>query len=137
MWLQLKVVLFPKPGTLRAACIIVTIAWLALGLALLLGLIGSIGGIDYLGQPALVCLFILILSVLSYIPIAFSLRCPTCSRRFLLQSDELKHGNARTKWRLDYWAFVVVDVLLRNSFVCMYCGGKSVLRDSSGHANTS
>jgi hypothetical protein len=113
------------------------IAWLALGLSLLLILVGSIGEIDYLGKAALVCLAILILAALSYIPLAFSLKCPTCTRRFLIQCDELKHENARTKWRLDYWAFVVVDVLLRESFVCMYCGGKSVLSDTSGddHAN--
>lgn len=129
--MQLKVALFPNPRTLKAACAIVMIAWVALGLSLLLILVGSIGEIDSLGKPALVGLGILIMAALCYIPLAFSLRCPTCSRRFLIQSDELKHENAQTKWRLDHWAFVVIDVLLRDSFVCMYCGTKSLLSHTS------
>ena len=129
--MQLKETLFTRPRTLKAACVIVMIAWVALGASLLLILVGSIGGIDYLGQPALMCLVILILAGFSYIPLALSLKCPACYRRFLFQNDELKHENARTKWRLDYWAFVVIDVLLHNSFVCMYCGVKSILSDPS------
>jgi hypothetical protein len=116
---------------------IVVVAWAALGLFIPLILVGSLSDIEAFGKPALACLFILIFAALLYIPISFFLKCPSCSRRFLMQSNELKHDNARTKWRLDYWAFVVVDVLLHNSFVCMYCGGKSILRNTSGHSNTS
>ena len=103
------------------------IAWVALGLFVPLILLGSLGSIEALGMPALACLAILVSAALVYIPFAFSLKCPSCSRRFLIQSDELKHENARTRWRLDYWAFVVIDVLLRDSFVCMYCGVKTTL----------
>ena len=129
--MQLKNVPFPNPRALKTACILAAIAWVALGLFIPLILLGSLGGIEALGKPALASLAILVSAALVYIPFAFSLKCPACSRRFLIQSDELKHEDARTKWRLNYWAFVVVDVLLRDSFVCMYCGVKSILSNSS------
>ena len=127
MRLQLRTVSFPSSRTLRTACIIVLIAWIALALSLLFTLVGSIGHLEELGKPAIVSLFVLIFAVLIYIPLAISLKCLVCRRRFLIQTDEVKHENARTKWRLDVWALVVIDVLLRGTFVCMYCGTKNFI----------
>lgn len=67
---------------------------------------------------------VLILAGLVYLALAIYLKCPLCSRRFLIQTYEPKSGKARTKWKMDYWAFVVIDFLFRRSFVCMYCGTK-------------
>jgi hypothetical protein len=90
----------------------------------------SIGGSDEgLRVPALVDLFILVLAGIVSIPLALSLKCPCCARRFLYQSYETKHANARTKWKMDYWAYVVIDVLCRRTFVCMYCGSESFVNN--------
>jgi hypothetical protein len=74
---------------------------------------------------------VLILSALVYLALAIYLKYPLCSRRFLIQTYETKSDKAWTKWKIDYWAFVVINVLLRRSFVCMYCGTKYLVNKSS------
>jgi hypothetical protein len=117
---------FPYPRTLMAACICVSIAWGAVGIILICILVANISSSEEgLRIPALVCILVLILAGIVYLPLSLSLKCPSCARRFLYQNDETKHANARTKWKMDYWAYVVIDVLFRRSFVCMYCGSES------------
>lgn len=124
---------FPHPRTLMAACISVLVTWSATGVFIGMVLVGSLGIPDeQLRKPGLICLFVLLLAGVVSLLLALYLECPVCSRRFLIQTYDPKSENARTKWGLDYWAFVVLDVLLRNSFVCMYCGNTSFLNNRKG-----
>jgi len=87
---------------------------------------------DQLRALAFCSIVVLIFSALVYLTLAIYLKCPSCARRFLYQSDETKHANARTKWKMDYWAYVVIDVLFRRSFVCMYCGSEQLVNKGYG-----
>jgi hypothetical protein len=68
-------------------------------------------------MPALVCLWALIIVGAGALPLMLYLKCPSCSKRLM----ESYYG-AHTKWKIDYWAYVVIDVLRRRTFKCMYCG---------------
>ena len=87
---------------------------------------------DQLRALAFCSIVVLILSALVYLALAIYLKCPLCYRRFLIQTYDAKSDKARTKWKMDYWAFVVIDVLLKRSFVCMYCGTKYLVNKASG-----
>jgi hypothetical protein len=82
---------------------------------------------DQLRALAFCSIVVLILSALVYLALAVYLKCPSCSRRFLIQTYEPRSDKARTKWKMDYWAYVVIDVLFRRTFVCMYCGRESLV----------
>jgi len=97
----------------------------AVGIFLLMLLTGSIKGLDgQLRIPASVCILVLILAGIVYLTLALYLKCPSCSKRFLFHRSKTKHANARTKWGMDYWGYVVIDVLSHRRFVCMYCGNE-------------
>jgi hypothetical protein len=124
-------VLFPYPRILMAACVSVLVVWASVGIFLVMLLVASIVKLDEQTRaPALVTMFVLILAGVVGLLLALYLKCPACSRRILIQTYDAKSDKARTKWKLDYWAFVVIDVLLRGSFVCMYCGTKSFLSNT-------
>jgi len=57
-----------------------------------------------------------------YIGLAFVLRCPNCSERFLLESMGPKHAAARKTAHLDYWGTIVWSVIRHQEFTCMHCG---------------
>jgi len=91
-------------------------------------LAASIAKLDeQLRAPALITGLVFILAGVVYLLLAIYLKCPACSRRFLIQTYAPKSDKARTKWKMDYGAFVVIDALSSRSFVCMYCGTKYLL----------
>ena len=114
---------FPNPRALKVACISVLVGWISIVICFGTLIAGYITHNDeQLRILAFCSIVVLILSALVYLALAIYLKCPLCSRRFLIQTYETKSDKARTKWKIDYWAFVVIDVLLRRSFVCMYWG---------------
>jgi len=68
--------------------------------------------------------FLFLVVALSYALIAYGLRCPSCGRRFLLESAGAKHSNARRTFGMDHWASAIVDVFRKGHCLCMYCGAK-------------
>ena len=116
---------FPHPRTLMVACNSVLVGWISIVICFGTLVAGYIThNDDQLRALAFCSIVVLIFSALVYLTLAIYLKCPSCARRFLYQSDETKHANARTKWKMDYWAYVVIDILCRRTFVCMYCGSE-------------
>lgn len=125
-------VVFPNPRTLKVACISVLVGWVSVVICfgtLVAGYITQ--NDDQLRTLAFCSIVVLIFAALVYLALAIYLKCPACSRRFLIQTYEPKSDKARTKWNMDYWTFVVIDTLFRRSFVCMYCGTKCFLSNTS------
>ena len=123
---------FPDPRSLKVACISVLVGWISIAICfgtLVAGYITQ--NDDQLRSLAFCSIVVLILAALVYLAFAIYLKCPVCARRFLIETYEPKSPKARTKWKMDYWAFVVIDVLLRRSFICMYCGEKFILNKTS------
>lgn len=58
----------------------------------------------------------------AYIGLAFTLRCPHCRRRFLVESRGGRHPAARKAEHLGYWGTLVRDTIRDHQFTCMHCG---------------
>ena len=98
------------------------IAWALLLLFFVFLLFGSLGkmrGPDWLIVGTL---WAFVASALAYAIVAFQLRCPSCNRRFLVESLAQKHPHARKLKGIDHWATTVIDIVKRKKFTCMYCG---------------
>jgi hypothetical protein len=73
-------------------------------------------------QVLVVLLPPLAIVVAAELALAWTLRCPACDRRVLLQTYGPFHPAARA-WSVGgTYAPIVVDVLRRRRFTCMYCG---------------
>jgi hypothetical protein len=70
----------------------------------------------------LVVLSAFVVLMAAYIGLAFTLRCPGCTRRFLVESRGGKHPAARKAQHLGHWGTVVLDIIRHRQFTCMYCG---------------
>src|SRR5713101_4679323 len=116
---------FPNPRALKVACISVLVSWISIVIIFGTLIAGYITHNDEeLRILAFCSIVLLIFAGLVYLALAIHLKCSLCSRRFLIRTYEPKSEKARTKWKMDYWALVVVDVLHSGTFVCMYCGTK-------------
>jgi DNA-directed RNA polymerase subunit RPC12/RpoP len=58
----------------------------------------------------------------AYIGLAFTLRCPACRRRFLVESRGSKHPEARKAQPFSHYSTMVLDIIGHRRFTCMYCG---------------
>jgi uncharacterized Zn-finger protein len=107
-------------------------AWGLLGILILLFVAGF--GTDVVSESLLTTTFgLFLLSVVLWVTLSLSLRCPNCGRRFLLELPGEKHAEARKITGLTFWATVVIDVLRNKNFVCMYCGKRWYLFTEHGH----
>src|SRR5438874_7819831 len=70
---------------------------------------------------------VFIIPMAAYMALAFTLRCPSCRRCFLVE-PRAKHPTARKIGHLDHWGTVVRDVLRQRQFTCMYCGAPCRVR---------
>lgn len=68
-----------------------------------------------------IVLAIFVVAMAAYLGFAFTLRCPACRRRFLMESGP-KHSAARKAQHFGYWGTVVWDIVRSRQFICMYCG---------------
>jgi len=57
-----------------------------------------------------------------HISLAFVLRCPNCSKPFLLESTGRKDPAVRKVEHFDYWGTIVWSVVRHQEFTCMHCG---------------
>ena len=115
---------YPRPGRLLLACRLVVASWVLIPLsfaALFAGLAG-LGPAEALGRTwmALVAAFVVV--GIAELAIAWTLRCPACRRRVLIEVYGPFHPGARVMRLGGHYAPVVLDVLRRRRFTCMHCG---------------
>jgi hypothetical protein len=68
-----------------------------------------------------IVLAIFVVTMAAYLGFAFTLRCPACRRRFLMESGP-KHLAVRKAPHFGYWGTMVWGVVRSRQFICMYCG---------------
>lgn len=113
---------FPNREQLSVACYVIVVAWLEV--IVLIGLfVGQmVTKLSTLNDAFAIVVGALIVTSAIYFVLAFRLRCPNCSRRFLLEDFKTKHQDADRVLGLAHWASSVIRVLGRKRFACMYCG---------------
>ena len=53
---------------------------------------------------------------------AWSIKCPNCGGRLLVERFGPKHPAAMRIWAMDHWASAVVSILRKGQCTCMHCG---------------
>ncbi len=120
----------PKPRTILVACYLIALAcieFLAFGVFFVLSAIDNSSIFESLSKIALI---IFVVTVCCYLILALRLYCPSCKRRFLLQTLGPKHPLARKILGMDYWATNAIDVIMHAEFTCMFCGEKCTVGES-------
>jgi hypothetical protein len=120
----------PKPRAVLAACYLIALAWiefLAFGVFFVLSAIDTSSIFES-------TLIIFVATVCCYLILALRLYCPSCKRRFLLQTLGPKHPLARRILGMDYWATNAIDVIMHAEFTCMFCGEKCNVEESLGRS---
>jgi len=110
---------YPRALALVIAAHLVVTAWISIGLFLLLVLLAAAGlrpGAFMFLPPG-----IFVAAAAVYFALVVSLRCNSCSRRVLLQSTTTP-PYAEPLRGLNAWGSIVVRVVSRAPFRCMYCG---------------
>ena len=124
----------PRPRAVLVACYFIALAWielLAFGVFFVLSAINNSGIFDSL---SIITLLIFVVTVCCYLALALRLYCPSCNRRFLLQTLGPKHPLARKILGMDYWATNAIDVIMHAEFTCMFCGEKCNVKESLGRS---
>jgi hypothetical protein len=57
-----------------------------------------------------------------YFGLAFVLRCPNCSKRFLVESTGQKDPAARKAKHVNHCGTILWSVVRHQGFTCMHCG---------------
>ena len=114
---------YERKSLLRFTAYGVVTSWLLLVCFISIFMYGVIHGLDIdkiFISTVILFVFVVVISVLT----SLFHKCPNCHRCFLVEVPGMKHQNARSLWKLDYWATAIIDILFKKSFVCMYCGTK-------------
>jgi hypothetical protein len=101
---------------------LIFITWVLILVFIVLLLAGSMTKSPVIELATAAVLWIFVVSALFYTGLAFLLKCPSCNRRFLVESLDQKHRNAHKLKGLDHWATTVIDIGRNKRFTCMYCG---------------
>ncbi len=113
---------YGKSNLLRFTCWVIVGAWFFLVASISLFIYGFFNKDILQILVPVFCVFIIIAAI--GVTTSLLHRCPNCNRRFLIEIPGSKHVSARKVGGLDFWATVVIDVLSKGRFVCMYCGEK-------------
>lgn len=111
---------YPRKTLLRISAFFVAAAWACIvivGLTILLGW----AGVPVSGTIFLVEIAFLSLVATVYALLAFQIRCQSCHRHILVQWTT-KPKYAESFFRMDGWTTIILRVLKRRPFRCMYCG---------------
>ncbi len=119
---------FPKPLLLLATCHVLFFAWAELFLFVFLFAIAAVTNTEYIATWSVIALIGLVIIAPIYVLLALQLRCPSCSRRFLIEDLKPKHPAAHKLPWLDHWATTAIDVVRWKKFTCMYCGQEFELK---------
>lgn len=120
---------YPKPDRLVLACRMVVALWVLTG-AFITVIFPAL--VLYLppeprGYAIVAVLAVIYVVLLAELCLAYTLACPACARPVLLQGSGPFYPGARHYPVGGYYAVVVMDVLRRRRFTCMYCGHPCVL----------
>ncbi len=105
-------------------------SWLLLLLCILLFIYGFIK-IDFNHKILYVSFYAFLFISSMAIFLGLTHKCPNCDKRFLMETPEIKHQNAKHLYHLDYWASTVIDVIFNKQFTCMYCGKTVSLKNNT------
>lgn len=111
---------FPHLTLLRVSAFVVIAVWVAM-LSVLVSMILAFSNVWpskalFIGSIGAVVGLVLI-----DIPLAFSLRCPSCQHHLLVQWTTTPRFSDKDSG-LNEWASIVLLVIMRKTFRCMYCG---------------
>ena len=112
---------FHGPVLLRVSAFVVAAAWAALLCLVVSMILGVFLKIHFFEVAFVWSAGATVGLAFVYTPLAFSLRCQSCRRHLLVQWSteppfaEKQHG-------LDGWSAIILRVLMRKNFRCMYCG---------------
>lgn len=115
---------FPQLPLLRTAALSVIGAWVAIAICLLSVALGATA-LWRSESLVLGSLGAFVGLALIYGVLAFSIKCPACSRHLLIQSFSKPPFGERI-FGFDAWASIVLRVTRRQPFRCMYCGQQYV-----------
>jgi len=120
--------LYSDPGELKFVCGVVLVAWIELILmaALLIG--HWFTKFAWVADAFALVIVSLVATAIIYVPLALKIRCPHCTRRFLIEDFSGKNVNPGKYLGLACWANTVADVLRKSRFSCMYCGRRYRLK---------
>jgi len=116
---------FHHPILLRVSAFVVAATWIALLCLVVSMVLGIFLIIPSFGAAFLWAAGATVGLALIYTPLAFTLYCQSCRRHLLVQWTteppfaEKQHG-------LNGWSAIILRVLMRKSFRCMYCGQRYV-----------
>ena len=114
----------PRSDQLVLACRLVVAGWVLLGVCFAgFAAFLTVAPAGVTPAPAVMVLLPpLVIVIAVELALAWTLRCPACDRWVLLQTYGPFHPAARA-WSVGgTYAPIVVDVLRRRRFTCMYCG---------------
>ena len=119
---------YPKQQLLRAAAMVVAIAWasiLAFIVALAAILVLAAFDVPVSALPFVIPMFVTLVMAIIYLGLAFRIRCRVCANHVLIQKTT-QPPFQETRQGFDGWATIVLRVLRRQPFRCMYCGQRYV-----------
>lgn len=113
--------LIKHPLALLMTSYLIVLVWSSLTLTIVLFLYGLAFhslNVNYLYTSF--CFF-MVCSAISIILMFFN-KCPNCNKYLLFEGIEEKHSEAYKIKGVDYWASLVISVVMKKKLVCMHCG---------------
>ena len=99
-------------------------SWVLLSALLISTCIAHINAVPFVTS---LCLFMPVAIV--YACVASRGHCPKCGDHIFIEKMTKKHHKAHKRRFLNYWASVVIDIILVKEFTCMYCGKQTQLSE--------
>ena len=119
---------YPNGYLLLFASLLVLFAWCILAIFIFYFLFYLLGASlpPVLESLSLPLVGALVFFGLMYIVVGSRLRCIQCGNHILIENNLPKHPLAHRIKGFSYWATVVIDILFRRQFACMYCGQRYI-----------
>lgn len=114
---------FPNIVGLLFACFFYLIAWGALLYPILFFVITALDKSYSLSFNPIACLEVIFWCLLALLPINHFVRCKHCHKRLLVQEFETP-DYVEPVMGMKGWSSIVIRVITRRPFRCMYCGQK-------------
>ena len=114
---------YRHPILIKVGASFVVFSWLSMAIFMLslgLGATGIIKDSQFILYP----LGTFFVSALLYAAVAISLRCENCARRITVQWRMEPPPFSIKFCKMEGWSSIILQVLLKNRFVCMHCGKK-------------
>lgn len=107
----------PRPRAVVVTCYLIALAWIELLAFSVFFVLSAMNNSSIFESLSIITLLIFVVTVCCYLILALRLYCPSCNRRFLLQTLGPKHPLARKILGMDYWATNAIDVIMHAEFI--------------------